>query len=228
MKFGPNIVSDGLRFHIDPANPNSYPGSGTTMNSLTDSQTCTLINGPTFDAGNKGSIVFDGTNDCGRITTNGLTNFANQSFTIDMWVKLDDTTSTQGLFTYPYNDTLSGNAFCYGIFVSSGLIFLAYNKGNGTYNSPAAFLPTTQGNWFRVCVTYTSGSQKMYLNQFQNFSTTVTNTISFSQMEVVIGAFLDNGTLPLNGNVADVKYYDRALTSDEVLQNYNATKSRFK
>ena len=60
---GPNIIEDGLVFAVDAANKKSYPGSGTTWADLAGSNNGTLINGPTFDSGNGGSIVFDGTND---------------------------------------------------------------------------------------------------------------------------------------------------------------------
>ena len=61
-KFGPSIVTDGLVFYVDAANENSYPGSGTTWTDLAGSDDGTLTNGPTFDSGNAGSIVFDGVN----------------------------------------------------------------------------------------------------------------------------------------------------------------------
>ena len=64
MKFGNRIVTDGLIFAVDAANPISYPGSGTTWNDLTlNKNNGTLINGPTFSSANAGSIVFDGVND---------------------------------------------------------------------------------------------------------------------------------------------------------------------
>jgi len=70
------IVTDGLVFAVDAANYESYPGSGTTWSDLVGSNNGTLINGPTFDSGNGGSIVFDGTNDyidCGNPTELQLT-----------------------------------------------------------------------------------------------------------------------------------------------------------
>ena len=71
IRRGPNIVRDGLVFAVDAANPTSYPGSGTIWKDQTVNQNNgTLTNGPTFDSGNGGSIVFDGSNDyvdCGNI-----------------------------------------------------------------------------------------------------------------------------------------------------------------
>ena len=61
-RFG--IVQDGLVLNLDAGNTASYPGSGTTWFDLTSNNNDgTLINNPTFDSTNGGSIVFDGIDD---------------------------------------------------------------------------------------------------------------------------------------------------------------------
>ncbi len=59
----PSIVTDGLVLCLDAANSRSYPGTGATWTDLKGGNNGTLENGPTFDAANGGSIVFDGTDD---------------------------------------------------------------------------------------------------------------------------------------------------------------------
>ena len=61
--YSPKILTDGLVFAVDAANKKSYPGSGTTWTDLAGSNDGTLTNGPTFNSGDGGSIVFDGTDD---------------------------------------------------------------------------------------------------------------------------------------------------------------------
>jgi hypothetical protein len=62
--YSPKIVTDGLVLYLDAGNQLSYPGSGTTWTDLSRSQTNgTLVNGPTFNTGSLGSIVFDGVDD---------------------------------------------------------------------------------------------------------------------------------------------------------------------
>jgi hypothetical protein len=64
MFTGPNIVTDGLVLYLDAANQKSYPGTGTTWNDLSgNGNNGTLVNGPTFNSDNNGSIVFDGVDD---------------------------------------------------------------------------------------------------------------------------------------------------------------------
>ena len=59
---GPNIVTDGLVFAMDPANKQSYIGSGTTTTDIVSQITGTGT-GYTFDTSNQGILDFDGISD---------------------------------------------------------------------------------------------------------------------------------------------------------------------
>jgi len=70
FNYSPKVTTDGLVLYLDAANTRSYPGSGTTWSDLSrSSNNGTLINGPTFNSANLGSIVFDGTNDYSEVTS---------------------------------------------------------------------------------------------------------------------------------------------------------------
>ena len=73
MYTGPYIVTDGLTLAVDAGSTRSYPGIGTTWTDLVGSNNGALENSPTFDSGNGGSIVFDGTDDYVRFGNTGLT-----------------------------------------------------------------------------------------------------------------------------------------------------------
>ena len=61
---GPNIIEDGLVLHLDAADRQSYPGSGTAWNNLTGTlNSGSLINGPAFNSSNAGNLIFDGVDD---------------------------------------------------------------------------------------------------------------------------------------------------------------------
>jgi hypothetical protein len=80
-------------------NPISYPGSGTAWNDLTPNKNNgTLINGPTFDSANNGSIVFDGINDYTSVPNspdlifgNGVNDFP---FTFSAWKRFYNNTNS--------------------------------------------------------------------------------------------------------------------------------------
>ena len=85
-RFG--IVQDGLVLNLDASNTLSYPGSGTTWFDLTSNNNDgTLVNGPTFDSANGGSIVFDGINDYVSFTTPPSTNSGTEKSSINVWIK---------------------------------------------------------------------------------------------------------------------------------------------
>jgi hypothetical protein len=82
------IVTDGLVFYVDAGNGNSYPGSGTTWSDLVGGNDGALTNGPTYDSGNGGSIVFDGVDDV-VLVTGDITNLIND-YSVDIWWDCND------------------------------------------------------------------------------------------------------------------------------------------
>jgi hypothetical protein len=90
---GPDGISDGLVLALDAANKVSYPGSGTGWYNLSGTiQSGSLINGPTFNGGNGGSIVFDGVDDYVDISSAKL--FATNKFSLGFWIKVTSFTGT--------------------------------------------------------------------------------------------------------------------------------------
>jgi hypothetical protein len=90
--------------------------------------------------------------------------------------------------------------------------------------------PTTNVAWNHYVATYdnSTGRRATYYNGTllaQNVSGITNNSASV----FMIGAFnlLGTPSYHFNGRIAFVKIYNRALTAQEVLQNYNATKKRY-
>jgi hypothetical protein len=91
---GPKIITSGCVLSLDAADKLSYKGSGTTWKDLSgNNNTGTLTNGPTFNAGNMGSIVFDGTNDYVGFTYNSIFN-PSTSVTLSIWLRLTASDTT--------------------------------------------------------------------------------------------------------------------------------------
>ena len=87
---GPNIVTDGLVLVLDAANPTSYISGSTTWRDLSgNNNSGSLVNGPTFNSVNGGSIVFDGSNDYVEISPVN----ASSQFTLNLWIKCIQTGS---------------------------------------------------------------------------------------------------------------------------------------
>lgn len=216
---GPNIIEDGLVFAVDAANKKSYPGSGTTWNGLAGSNDGTLTNGPTFDSGNGGSIVFDGTNDYvdfGEIGTS-----IPSYFTWEVIVKPLSFTETLRLMW-----TRNGGGCWMNLNSNSANFTIGTIQDysiNGTFNV---------GDIYILTYVIDNDQWKMYVNGGLLGSTYITTTRTQSDNVYVSGVVLNsNGTIRStnhsNQSMYNIKYYNRALTPQEVPQNYNALKSRF-
>jgi len=82
---GPTIVTNGLVLALDAGDKNSYVSGSTTWFNLTGVNNGTLTNGPTFNTGSGGSIVFDGTNDRVQLPNALITGTGD--FTVSAWVR---------------------------------------------------------------------------------------------------------------------------------------------
>lgn len=218
------IVTDGIVLCLDASDKNSYPGTGTSWFDVSgNSNTGTLTNGPTFNSGNGGSIVFDGSNDYvvanrpSQLVTNG-------AITICMWVKWTTTGTTQSTiqalidnnhttgqgFIIQDRPDLSGRPLSFGTLAGAG-VYSTSQIGNGT--------------WRHVTGTNNQTTSILYVDAVFNASVSEAG-LSTVQSNVSIGRAEGFGRY-LSGNIALVQLYNRALSASEVLQNYNATKSRF-
>jgi len=221
--YSPKIVTDGLVFAVDAANKKSYPGSGTTWSDLAGSNNGTLTNGPTFDSGNGGSIVFDGTND--YVSFSNFTSVASTG-TVCQWFKPAISWS---------NSNPSQHIRLSGIHVNweFGRTNASGGTGGFTFDLGTAesvtTLQTTWSNtlWYNMVVTWdtSANTSKVYVGGILDNTGTATNSTSTGTFEV--GRSPGGLTQLWYGNIASVKYYNRVLTAAEILQNYNALKSRF-
>ena len=230
---GPKIITDGLVFAVDTADKNSYPGSGTTWTDLAGSNNGTLTNGPTFDSGNGGSIVFDGSNDLVDFGTTIL-NLGTQDMTISSWVKL--TSNPSGYVTVVCKAyASSGNRYFIGANTRrEATLLLAGSSVKISEGSTALSLNT---RYFITGVWDRSGNTSIYIND-------TADTVSNADISALDGEDISDNTIPFRigsyatsnkvspfylwpGNIATTMLYFRTLSSTEVLQNYNALKSRF-
>ena len=71
FSYSPKIVTDGLVFYVDAANPNSYVSGNTTVDSLVGDISDSLLNGVNFSPNRQGIWVFDGVDDYIEVLANG-------------------------------------------------------------------------------------------------------------------------------------------------------------
>ena len=233
LSHSPLIVRDGLVLCLDAANPRSYPKSGTTWSDLAGTNDGTLTNGPTFDADDKGSVVFDGTNDHVRISNRSNFDFLvkTNNWAMSAWV-LHTNVSSQ-------RTVIGGDADG----ADYGAVLLEQSFNNLGYRGVVAdgsspYSPDTRTNtsyatniWRNVTWVVNGTLSRIYVDAVEQGSETGTfpNSSSGLTDDVMLGAYSSGSSLYsfLAGRISQVLIYNRALSASEVLQNYNATRGRY-
>jgi len=220
FNFSPRIVQQGLVLALDAGNVKSYPGSGTTWSDLTsNTYSGSLINGPTFNSGNGGSIVFDGTND--YIDTNYIQQLGD--FTIAVWFNANATTPAAG--------RILDKSYTNGTWMGKNVSGASNSWGGGVRESVpphGIYITLPDGQWNYLVSIRSGTTHILYGNGITN---TTSNTVSSTSLDTSILRFgVENsgvGVSYYKGNIASAQIYNRALSAQEVLQNYNALKGRF-
>jgi hypothetical protein len=218
----PNIVTDGLVLYLDAANIKSYVSGSTTWNDLSiNRRNGILTNGPTFDPSNGGSIVFDGVDDTGVISNANLTGFT--EITINVWYYSNSATS-QAL-TRSFN---VGNAFILH-YRGAGFYLVASDGTVSEYLGWQTSPPALQ--WVMLTARWRLGIMSLYQNGIKqtnerSFAGGTTGILA-SINTIQLGYFFNSFQSWTNGKISNFQIYNRALSDSEILQNYNATKTRF-
>jgi hypothetical protein len=228
LAHSPKIVTDGLVLCLDAANPKSYPGSGTAWTDLSgNGNNGTLVNGPTFNSANGGSIVFDGVNDLVNFGNNTvLYNAYNTQFTQEYVVRVLSGASTfRTIFRVDdwirFTVEISTADIRFTVGYSSPTDVITYNT-NINYNI-----------WYHISIVWIKQSkQQIYLNGILVAERTPTVSSYTGVTGTSGGANLGRGhDVPFNNNInADIalfKHYTRALSAEEIQQNFNALRGRY-
>ena len=221
MFTGPHIVTDGLVIHLDAANTKSYQsGSATWLDKSGNKYNGTLTNGPTFDSANGGSIVFDGSNDYIDISTSpNLTN----PLTICTFINTSVITGSNQVI---YGPSANGNDNWLSISNNRAQIFATQTSDVNNFSVTGTTV--IQANiWYHITGIVNNNVVSIYVNGvFEVASSAQAFTAGGWNSTARIGQRA-TGQFPFNGRIACVQGYNRALTASEILQNYNATKTRF-
>jgi len=248
---GPNIVTDGIIVSLDSFNGKSYGGSGNTWYDLSgNGNNATKNNGSynsavkywesVLDSGYLGgadkldfSIAHSTSINSAFSTTSG-------GWTIEEWVKIDDNT---------YPEAAAGGVGSNSAYSSNAV---GFDWNHGQYNT---HIKMGVGNNVGQGSGYDVNQALSLPSKFQTLSQWLCRTLYWDRTNDVMGAyyngeFIDNidissvsgdtlydgggislGTLygwTHDGARAGIKIYNRVLTADEIIKNYNGLKSRFR
>lgn len=228
LHHNPRIVTQGLIFAIDPADPNSYSGTGTAVNDLAGNHPGGLLSGGTAFQDGK-FFHFDGSNDSLQFAPDDVFERGTTSFTLEAWSRLNAQGTNNLAMVIG-----GGNPLCDGCDGGYMILYSGTNNlnvrfddvGTGnmdsiTYANPSSFI---DGSFHHIVGLRNGGSTYLYVDGVQVASGT-DRQINVND----ISTYYVSGWSNYRGDmdVAATRIYSRALSPEEILQNYEATKHRY-
>jgi hypothetical protein len=214
LSHSPQIIRDGLVLYLDAANPKSYPGTGTNWLDLKSFSNATIQNGAIFNSENKGSFIFDGVNDfvdTGK-TASQLGIFDN-SYTMSAFFKVPNLTGDKMVFGTTGSSTRQG--------MHHGVRNSSFYFGHFSADTSGGTVVTNTwyyGTWVWSTV---SPNARIYINGLLVASSSVGSFIGTTN--ILVGKWLNLSPL----TIAQTLIYNRALTIEEIKQNFNALRGRY-
>jgi len=224
------VTTSNLVLHYDPSNLSSYPGSGTTINDLSGNDLNGTMSNITYTSP---YFTYNGSSSQISVADNAALEPGSGDWTVEVWV----------------NQSVAGNDVVLGKFNAGGLTTnVGYSirttastfygqYGSGAGSGSTLFVNSTNhtatlNTWYQIVYVFTN----VAANTFQTFVNGVSiGTVNHSLASILntttnlyIGSY-NNGEYAqwFDGKIGITRLYSSALTSTEVLNNYNADKSKY-
>lgn len=216
------VITDRLVLWLDASNSSSYSGSGTTWSDISgNGNNCIFGNSPTFVSGTPAYFTFNGSSNYGTITNTTLLNQFADAQTVIMWIRHTYTTGRKnpwdqaygGYGTWTHEDGVNINQY-FGNSGSNGSPYVGYNSGT-----------TPRSQWNCVVTTRDQSGQRWYVNNVYAYGNpNPYGRLAATAANITIG----NGYAGYwQGDMSVVMAYTKALTAEELSQNYYYYAPRF-
>ena len=213
------LVTTGLTMWLDANDPASYPGSGATWADLSgNGADQTLVNSPTYTPGSPSYFTFNGVN---QYSTGSTLVLPPNTYTKMVWFQIN--------LGFDNNLVSSATGGHFMFFASTPTLWAGNANeppyaGGGAFGSATAFNPAT---WYCATVVFSDPQISLYVNGvLDQFDPTYCAGGHGGDGSTNLACFGAGGNL-LNGSIAEVYCYGQALTAPQVLQNFNATRSKY-
>ena len=224
-----SIVTSGSVLYVDAGIATSYAGSGSsTWTDLTaNANNGTLNNGPTYNTGSGGSILFDGTDDY-VIISNSTSLQVADTFTISAWIYANNLSTRYGIFSTRTSNTTG----CWQLEVGTG----GSGVGRVTVTGIGTFIIESISNviasnvWTNICFVKPNNATQGGIIYVNGLSVSIYSTAAYTILNNSDNKVIGSGTnLGQNfpGRIANVCLYNRVLSATEILQNYQSQRQRF-
>jgi hypothetical protein len=238
--YNPNLFNPV--FYFDAKNADSYPGTGLNNNSPSTGKVYNLNgfsnNLQFYTNSNYNQQIFpsshkDGERSLGLYNIYGKTNLNtgldnDWSLTFEVWVKLN---SLDNISVASIGENYDGNRFEMAVLNNK---FILNVGGNNQLSSKSSLM---MNKWYHIVCTYDSRQYNIFINgiiERIGWYVGPSPYVPFTENDVLVPLNITNTPLyigtsqrPFNGKIGILNVYNRAISTTEVLNKYNATKSRF-
>lgn len=216
-----NIVSTGLSLHLDAGNPSSYPGSGTTWTSLVNGYTGTMGTGVSYSASNGGVMTFSGATTAFvnmYSSASSLVSSATNNFSIEAWYQTNNNKPEIAA------TGIGSNGWVFGYFNLTGTAWKVTKYGK--IDLQAGTIPQNT-SWHHAVLTYSSTTGvRVYIDGSLSGTAVNNNTNLSGGTSFGIGKG-ESTSYMHNGSIGIFRWYSAVLSASDVLQNFDADKTRF-
>lgn len=224
---GDEAVSNGLVLSVDPSNWYTYPKYGTSVYDLEQNAIGTMGGNIVYDSLTAGGVFrLDGNAD---YVDFGKTpnNFPTGDISVFLWIR--PTTLSVGwniLLTKWFQDVSTGGYydFHYGLYPIGSSLY--QNLWTTTQSNLFGATALATNTWYQLGFTISGGNMQMYMNGQTDGALRTNSRSNYTQSYLWLGD-ARTGVGGLIGNIGSVLIYNRGITADEVLQNFNATKHKY-
>ena len=231
--YSPNIATNGLIFYMDPANKNSYPGTGATWSDLSKNMNYgSLVGGYAYDPSTLSFNVLTATSTTPAwISVGNPLSFSDTSmYSMEFTIKLRSDAQLNTSHSLCGNGVtnpwvgIMGSPNSWRFFFRDATLAATY-----CYSSTITNYDLSQ-KWATICfVVEENRSIRFYLNGAFLSNATPAPATTLLNVSRLAGGYSASGgvSYPFQGFISATRIYDRVISNDEILQNHNTTKSRF-
>jgi hypothetical protein len=222
-----NIVTSNLVLWYDPSFSTSYSGSGTSIYNLANTSLTGTMSNITYISP---YFAYNGSTSQVNIPDNALLEPSSGNWTMEVWVKQTNNSGSQVILG-KFDPGGASQDVSYSIRTSGSTLFAQFGDGTGAYiNSTSYSLPLS--TWKQIVYVWKTGATKTvetYVNGVSIGSVNHTlNSLLNTTTNLYLGSY--NGgeyAQYYNGQIGVTRLYNTALTSANVLQNFNADRSKY-
>ena len=216
-----SFVTTGLAIHLDAGNTASYPGSGTTWTSLVNGYSGSMGTGVGYSSSNGGILTFSSATTAFvnmYPSTSTLVSTATNNFSIEAWYQSNNNrpqiTATG----------VGGSGFVFGWFTSTGTAWKVTKYGR--IDLQAGAIPQNT-SWHQAVLTYSSTTgTRVYIDGALS-GTAVANTTNLAGGSLFGIGKGESTSYMHSGSIGIFRWYSAVLSAADVLQNFNANRSRY-